>query len=123
MPAALTAAVRTRAADVVPRPKRAPAAGRGKPIALPPVARPFLKWAGGKQQLLPAFAALYPAADETAGYHEPFVGSGAVFFDVRGRFSRRRCTLSDQNPELSATFTAVRDDAEALIAALLEHRP
>jgi DNA adenine methylase len=86
------------------------------------LARPFLKWAGGKQQLLAAFAGLYPPPDEKAGYHEPFLGSGAVFFDVRARFSRRRCSLSDHNPELIATFTAVRDEVDALIAALLEHR-
>ena len=43
-------------------------------------ARPFLKWAGGKRQLLPQLRRFYP--DQFDAYHEPFLGSGAVFFDL-----------------------------------------
>jgi len=42
--------------------------------------RPLLKWAGGKRQLLPVLAEHYPAS--FSRYVEPFVGSGAVFFDL-----------------------------------------
>ena len=43
--------------------------------------RPFLKWVGGKRQLLPVLRRFYP--DPMGRYFEPFVGSGAVFFDLR----------------------------------------
>ncbi|HEY0710906.1 MAG TPA: DNA adenine methylase [Polyangia bacterium] len=122
MPAAMPVSVRPRRADAKAPPKRALSSPGGSARPSEVRARPFLKWAGGKQQLLPAFASLYPAADKSAGYHEPFLGSGAVFFDVRSRFARRRCTLSDGNAELIATFTAVRDDVEGVIGALLKHR-
>ena len=104
------------------RPNEATGALSNASKGLPLPARPFLKWAGSKQQLRAAFAPLYPAPDKKAGYHEPFLGSGAVFFDVRDRFSRRRCTLSDGNPDLIAAFTAVRDEVERVIEALLAHR-
>ena len=45
--------------------------------------RPFVKWAGGKTQLLPQFEALYPEAARGRRYLEPFRGSAAVFFQVR----------------------------------------
>jgi DNA adenine methylase len=44
--------------------------------------RPFLKWVGGKRQLLPVLRRFYP--DQFGRYFEPFVGSGAVFFDLQG---------------------------------------
>ena len=51
-------------------------------IRNPQSVRPLLKWAGGKRQLLPAFRRFYPR--EFGTYFEPFVGSGAVFFDLQG---------------------------------------
>jgi DNA adenine methylase len=83
--------------------------------------RPFLKWAGGKKQLLTAFTSLYPAPGSVQGYHEPFLGSGAVFFQVRTLLSPERITLSDSNTDLVATFTAVRDEVEAVIRELAHH--
>jgi DNA adenine methylase len=103
-------------------PAVAAAARKSRPLALPAPARSFLKWAGSKKQLRIAFAPLYPAAAEIKAYHEPFLGSGAVFFDVRNRFNPKRCTLSDNNAELMAAFTAVRDDVEKLITLLERHR-
>lgn len=80
--------------------------------------RPFLKWAGGKRQLLPVLRTYYPAV--IGGYHEPFLGSGAVFFDLwaHGRLGRARVTLSDENPDLVGCYLRVRDAADAVIAAL-----
>lgn len=78
--------------------------------------RPFLKWAGGKGQLLAQYARLFPP--RFGRYHEPMVGGGAVFFHLRPP----RAALSDANAEVVDCYRAVRDDVEALIAALGRHR-
>lgn len=83
-------------------------------------ARPFVKWAGGKGQLLPELSRRLPS---TFGrYHEPFVGGGALFFYLynAGRL-RHGAVLSDYNPELILCYEVVRDDVEALIEALQAH--
>lgn len=87
----------------------------------PSQARPFLKWAGGKQQLLRQLSPLLPPS--FAGYAEPFVGSGALFFHLRttGRL-RGRVMLSDSNPDLINTYQVIRDDIEGLIDLLAGHR-
>ena len=88
--------------------------------------RPLLKWAGGKRQLLPALRRHYPASFDR--YIEPFVGSGAVFFDLfaAGRLEGRPVRLLDLNADLIGCYRAVRDQTEAVIAALAgleeEHR-
>ncbi|MEZ5293839.1 MAG: Dam family site-specific DNA-(adenine-N6)-methyltransferase [Vicinamibacterales bacterium] len=81
-------------------------------------ARPFLKWAGGKRQLLPVLRTYYP--DTIRAYHEPFLGSGAVFFDLwsSGRLRGRRAWLSDENPDLVGCYLRVRDATEAVIGEL-----
>jgi DNA adenine methylase len=90
------------------------------------VVRPFLKWAGGKRQLLPALRPCYPAAFNR--YIEPFLGSGAVFFDIveSGRLQGRPAVLADLNVDLIACYQALRDETAAVIAALgrleAEHR-
>jgi DNA adenine methylase len=80
--------------------------------------RPILKWAGGKRQLLPELRRHYPAA--FGRYHEPFVGSGAVFLDLhnRGLLEGRDVWLSDVNADIIGCYRAVRDDPEAVITAL-----
>lgn len=82
--------------------------------------RPLLKWAGGKRQLLPALRRHYPASFDR--YIEPFVGSGAVFFDLyaTGRLKNRRARLVDLNPDLIDCYRAVRDQTDAVIEALRE---
>ncbi len=81
-------------------------------------AKPFLKWVGGKRQLLPVLRTYYPA--EVGGYHEPFLGSGAVFFDLwtSGRLAGRPVWLSDENPDLVGCYLRVRDEPEAVITEL-----
>jgi DNA adenine methylase len=71
------------------------------------VARPFLKWAGGKRQLLPQLRRFIPEA--FGGYHEPFVGSGALFFDLSaaGRLSNCRSRLVDTNADLVGCYQAI----------------
>src|SRR5512140_3567122 len=87
--------------------------------AVPPV-RPLLKWAGGKRQILPRLRPFYPATFGT--YFEPFVGSGAVFFDLwnEGRLASGRVVLIDDNIDLIGCYRAVRDEVEAVIRALEE---
>lgn len=85
-----------------------------------PRARPFLKWAGGKSQLLEQYQPLLPRRFER--YHEPFVGGAAVFFSLRAAIPARfGATLTDFNDELANCYRVVRDRVEALIAALGGH--
>ena len=84
--------------------------------------RPFVKWAGGKSQLLPQFLSLYPERGSVGRYLEPFLGSGAVFFHVQGLLKPSRALLWDTNAELIDTFLAVRDEVDVLIEFLRQHQ-
>ena len=78
---------------------------------------PFLKWAGGKRALL---GDILPNIPEFTGkYVEPFLGAGAVFFQIGAGI---RKVASDQNSELIDTYTVVRDDPERLIEELRKHK-
>ncbi len=81
-----------------------------------PLPRPFLKWAGGKTQLLDALMARMPAAFRA--YHEPFLGGGALFFALHRAGKLTRAFLSDSNAELIDAYIAIRDHAEEVIALL-----
>ncbi len=83
------------------------------------MARPFIKWAGGKTQLLPALLRHVPP--KFGRYHEPFIGSGALFFQLQALDKLRGALLSDSNPDLIALYTVVRDAPDELIAALQLH--
>ena len=86
-------------------------------------ARPFLKWAGGKSQLLHELVPRARAGLGGAGYHEPFLGGGALFFELAGLgLLPPRVTLADGNPNLVTVYLAVRDDVEGLIPLLAEHK-
>ena len=78
-------------------------------------ARPFLKWAGGKRQLLPALQKFYPGDFEA--YHEPFLGSGAVFFDLAnaGRLRSGQVHLADVNADLVGCWLRLRDDPNTVV--------
>jgi DNA adenine methylase len=84
-------------------------------------ARPFLKWAGGKSQLLPQFERLYPKGP-IGTYIEGFLGSGAVFFHVAAKLKPERTVLCDNNEELIRTFEAVRKDVEGVLSLLRSHK-
>jgi DNA adenine methylase len=82
-------------------------------------AQPFLKWAGGKSQLLAQFDPFFPAS--ISEYCEPFIGGGAVFFHLKARFPQVKAIIRDNNPELINCYIAVRDHVERLAASLDEH--
>jgi DNA adenine methylase len=86
--------------------------GRRKSVA------PFLKWVGGKRQLLPVLRRFYPA--QFGRYFEPFLGSGAVFFDLvsRGFLNDHPATISDDNADLIGCYLRVGDALEQVIAEL-----
>ncbi len=82
-------------------------------------AQPFLKWVGGKGQLLSQFDEFLPT--DIDRYLEPFVGGGAVFFHLRKRFPKLRAHLRDNNAELINTYQVVRDFPEQLMQRLDAH--
>ncbi|MDR0664206.1 MAG: Dam family site-specific DNA-(adenine-N6)-methyltransferase [Helicobacteraceae bacterium] len=89
------------------------------------MAKPFLKWAGGKTQLLAQFDELYPAALKTgaiANYYEPFIGGGAVFFDIARKYPIKNAYLYDANEALIIAYKALRQDAIKLIDILREYQ-
>ena len=87
--------------------------------AAPVEPQPFLKWVGGKGQLLAQFNEFFPT--EVNRYFEPFIGGGAVFFHLKHRFPRMRAFLRDINAELINTYLAVRDFPHELMRRLDEH--
>ena len=80
--------------------------------------RPYLKWAGGKRQLLPEIRTRLPQGWQNRDYYEPFVGAGAVLFAL----APRRAVINDYNRQLMLTYRAVRDHVEDVIALLAQHR-
>ncbi len=85
--------------------------------------RPFLKWAGGKTQLLPEIRKRFPSGLTTGGikrYIEPFVGSGAVFFDVAQTCPLQEYLLLDANPDLVTAYRAIQAHVQELIDRLTD---
>jgi DNA adenine methylase len=82
--------------------------------------RPFLKWAGGKGQLLSEIRKRYMSALDSSitKYAEPFVGGGAVLFDIIGKHDFKEIYISDINSELINAYKVIRDNVEQLIAEL-----
>ncbi|MCU4180195.1 DNA adenine methylase [Bosea sp. BH3] len=76
---------------------------------------PFLKWAGGKRWLARSFSWLFPASYDR--YVEPFLGGGAIFFAQEPS----NALLSDANEKLVATYNAIRDDWQSVLAHLEEY--
>lgn len=82
--------------------------------------KPFLKWAGGKSKLIDEIRAHYPhdLGNTTFKYAEPFVGGGAVLFDVLDNYPVKEVYISDTNDELINVYLALRDDVDDLIDLL-----
>lgn len=85
------------------------------------IARPVVKWIGGKQELIPQIRQYYPKQlmdNQVKKYVEPFVGGGAMFFDLNSRLNFEEVVLNDLNPDLILVYTTVRDFVYELISAL-----
>lgn len=88
-------------------------------------ARPFLKWAGGKGQLLDKFQELYPKQlkqKKIKTFYEPFLGSGAVFFDIAQNYDIESAYLYDINDELILTYKVIQKDVTKLLDFLYRYQ-
>ena len=82
------------------------------------LAKPFIKWVGGKSQLLDEIREKYPSKIEK--YCEPFVGGGAVLFDILSKFKPKKILINDINKELINTYTQIKNNCEGMIFKLSE---
>ena len=85
---------------------------------MPQIAHPFVKWAGGKTQLLPEIRKHYP--HRIKKYCEPFVGGGAVLFDVLQKCRPEEVLVNDVNEDLINTYSQIKNNCEFLIQQLSE---
>ncbi len=83
-------------------------------------ATPFLKWAGGKNQIFEQLRPFFPTKFEN--YFEPFVGSAAVFFNLRRIHGQFSATLMDRNADLINCYQMIRDELQKLILSLESHK-
>ena len=79
---------------------------------------PFLKWVGGKRQLIPEIRKMLPEGILKRPYYEPFIGGGALFFDLQPK----RAVINDYNGELINVYTVIRDHPDELIEDLKKHK-
>lgn len=81
--------------------------------------KPFLKWAGGKGQLIKEIEKFYPFSEgKIKKYAEPFVGGGAVLFDILSKFELEEVYINDINAELINAYQTIRDNIEEIIEVL-----
>lgn len=81
--------------------------------------KPFVKWAGGKRQLIPILSQYIPKKFDA--YFEPFLGGGAILFHLLSENPRLKCFASDLNSDLILSYVTIRDRAEELMSALETH--
>src|SRR5574344_203388 len=82
------------------------------------LAKPFIKWVVGKSQLLEEISAKYPSRIEK--YCEPFVGGGAVLFDILSTKHPETVLINDINKELINTYSQIKDNCDGMISQLSE---
>jgi DNA adenine methylase len=81
--------------------------------------KPFVKWAGGKRQLIPILNQNLP--DSFGTYYEPFLGGGALLFHILTERNGQKCSISDLNSDLVLAYTTIRDRIDSLITSLKSH--
>ncbi|MFR1709456.1 MAG: DNA adenine methylase [Clostridium sp.] len=88
-------------------------------------AKPFLKWAGGKSKLIPELEARYPRKlleGKITTYIEPFIGGGAVYFDIMSKFNFDTVIINDINSELILTYRVIKEQVDTLIKKLSSYQ-
>jgi len=80
------------------------------------LAQPFLKWAGGKRQILPEIRKYIP--NKFSSYYEPFIGAGALVFDLQPK----KAIVNDINSELINVYKVIKSNVNGLIKALKRHK-
>jgi DNA adenine methylase len=88
-------------------------------------AKPFLKWAGGKGQLISQFQEYYPKdlySQKIDKYIEPFIGGGAIFFDIMQNFKINSAYISDVNKDLILTYKVIQNKPEILCDFLEQYQ-
>ncbi|MDH3361671.1 MAG: DNA adenine methylase [Nitrosopumilus sp.] len=83
------------------------------------IPKPFVKWAGGKRQLIPILNKNLPKTFGT--YYEPFLGGGALLFHMLTERNRQKCSISDLNSDLVLSYITIRDRIDDLITSLRNH--
>lgn len=81
--------------------------------------KPFVKWAGGKRQLIPILNENLPKTFGT--YYEPFIGGGALLFHILTERDGQKCSISDLNSDLVLAYTTIRNRIDDLISSLKSH--
>ncbi len=79
---------------------------------------PFLKWVGGKRQLINELTNYLPKGINSYEYIEPFVGGGALFFHLQSK----KATINDLNSELINVYLMIKNNLEELISELTKHK-
>lgn len=88
---------------------------RGK---INPLVRPFLKWAGGKRQLLPEIVKYVPKMTSKHTYYEPFIGGGALLFQLQPP----KAVINDSNKELINCYKVIKDSLDELMEELSKNK-
>jgi DNA adenine methylase len=83
-----------------------------------PLIKPYLKWAGGKRQLLFEIKKHLPGNIQNYTYYEPFIGAGALFFELQPK----KAIINDFNAQLILTYTVIKENVEELIDLLKNHK-
>lgn len=81
-------------------------------------AKPFVKWVGGKRQLLPEISKRVPKKSSISTYYEPFLGGGAIFLSMQPK----KAIVNDYNSELINAYKVIQNDVEGLINHLKIHK-
>ena len=80
--------------------------------------KPYLKWAGGKRQLLADIKKCFPKVMNSYTYYEPFIGAGAVFFGLQPK----KAVINDSNEQLILTYNVIKENVDDLILLLKEYQ-
>jgi DNA adenine methylase len=90
-----------------------------RPVTVIDRPKPFIKWVGGKRQLLPELIKRLPK--EITSFFEPFIGGGALMWSLHNK-KIKSIVISDYNHELSNLYKVVKTNPEKLVSSLKKHK-